>query len=107
MTHLKEKRRHIRKPYFMPVDYSAKNRFFKEYIHDISQGGLFIETVNPLPKGLEVVMNIPYKGQNYIHLKGKVVWVNSEGMAIQFDVSNQYALQQIDGLVEQINAVFI
>jgi len=57
---------------------------------DISADGAFFPTSEPLPEGLKVLVEITLKRENgvgngaKVHLKGKVLRCQSDGMAVRF-----------------------
>jgi hypothetical protein len=59
---LQEKRDHIRKAVRIPVYYATYDRVYSNYIKNISQNGLFIETQRPLFVGEEILMTFRLEG---------------------------------------------
>jgi len=65
---------------------------------DLSKGGIFISTPEPLSKGSEVNMSIHIPGHGELEVKGVVKWVRADesdsekaGMGIEFvNVSNDF-----------------
>ncbi len=65
---------------------------------DLSKGGIFISTPEPLSKGSEVNMSIHIPGHGELEVKGVVKWVRADesdsekaGMGIEFvDVSSDF-----------------
>ena len=72
----KEKRQHERIPTFLPITYSDGKKFFKEYAHDVSLGGLLIKSIDPcdigMPLDMAIDAHVPIKA------KGKVAWVKKD-----------------------------
>jgi uncharacterized protein (TIGR02266 family) len=58
---LKEKRKHLRRPVNILLKYKIVNKFFEDYIKNISLGGIFVETPHPLPVNtqLKVRFSLP------------------------------------------------
>ena len=82
------RRKHRRQPFPVVVDYSADNRFYKDFIHNISKGGIFMETRVPFPVGTEISMTFPMpKKKQSLKVTGTVVRVSSEGIGIKFQKS--------------------
>ncbi|MEW6440733.1 MAG: TIGR02266 family protein [bacterium] len=46
---LAERRKHPRVPTRIQIRYQAADQFFTDYIHNLSLGGIFVETSDPLP----------------------------------------------------------
>lgn len=100
-----EKRYHPRKPYFMPVDYIDRNRVYKEYIVDISAGGIFIKTTNDVPVGNEITLTLPFPHQNYLTISGIVVRSSSEGLAVRFHRSDLELVSRLETLMDEIKVI--
>ncbi|MFZ5569482.1 MAG: PilZ domain-containing protein [Thermodesulfobacteriota bacterium] len=82
---LGEKRRDIRKPYFMAVDYATDDRFYQEFIFNISGGGVYIETRQPLPVGQPISLTFTLPDQHtYIKTSGNVVRTDGKGIGVAF-----------------------
>ncbi len=91
-----EKRHDERKAMRTRMDYRNEGGgdFLYEYTQNISEGGIFIETREPLPVGTTVEMRFQPPGtEDPVEVKGKVVWINpfrpdddnpNPGMGIQF-----------------------
>jgi type IV pilus assembly protein PilZ len=89
-----ERRRGLRAPIELKVEYKRLNTFFADYTKNISRGGSFIGTDKPLPVGTEFVfaLGVPNLPEP-LRLRGKVIWVtpaseatkaNPAGMGIEF-----------------------
>jgi len=99
----KDKREYQRKPFFMIIDYSTEDRVYKEYIQNISAGGLFIETPLPLSVGQEVSLSFPLPNyQKYIRIAGEVVRISPQGIGVKFKMVNQDQEAMIKSLLEMI-----
>jgi len=99
----KDKREHKRKPFFMVVDYSTDDRAYKDYIQNISTGGVFIETRMPLSVGQVVSLSFPLRDyQKYIKITGEVVRVSPQGIGVKFRMVDQDQEAMIKSLLESI-----
>lgn len=110
---LKEKRRAIRVPVEMRVDYRCNENFLFEYSMNLSQNGIFIKTQSPLPPGTELFLTFSLPNSNeQIKVKGEVIWVNTKkadhdsertvGMGIRFLEIKAEDRKQIMSLVKRI-----
>jgi Tfp pilus assembly protein PilZ len=82
-----EWRSYERKDISIPIDFTSLDRLYKEMTKDISAGGLFIETqkYNKLTKNQKVLMVFTIgEGKKTFKLTGKVIRVDSKGIAVQF-----------------------
>jgi uncharacterized protein (TIGR02266 family) len=84
---LVELRRFVRTPLDAPVSFSPKGseNVYGGRAKDISLGGMFIETKNPVPFGGQVTVHarLP-QSKEELTLPGVVRWVRPGGMGIQF-----------------------
>lgn len=83
-----ELRRYQRAPVDVALEFSAKGS--KERLagraKDISLGGMFVQTAQPLPFGVELLVHVTLPGQKVAFALPAVVrWVRvGEGMGLQF-----------------------
>ena len=110
-----ERRRDERLPKRARMDYrdTTGGNFLYEYTSNISKGGIFIETRDPLPVGTEVEMKFQPPGMDEIlEIVGTVMWVNpfrpdadenpNPGMGIQFGALSDEAKDLVANLVKAI-----
>ncbi len=86
-SRLAEMREHTRKSSFIPVECSSNDGVcFTDFIQDIGNGGVFIQTDGPFFIGQQITLTflLP-KIEKDIAVNGKVVRVDSEGIGVQFD----------------------
>jgi type IV pilus assembly protein PilZ len=83
-----ELRRYQRAPVDVPLEFAAKGsqERFAGHAKDISVGGMFVQTTQPLPFGVELVVHVTLPGQKVpFALPAVVRWVRAgEGMGVQF-----------------------
>ncbi|MFI5290361.1 MAG: TIGR02266 family protein [Polyangia bacterium] len=86
-----DKRQHPRVPVSLTVSYPSKGALAQDLISDLSPGGVFIRTSQPLPIGTEIELQVVLGDEEPpIGVRGKVVWLRSgqaatqEGMGIRF-----------------------
>lgn len=85
-----ERRKHARKPFFMAVDYVTKDRTYKDFIQNISTGGVFIETRMPLYAGQKLAMSFPLPNcKKHVKITGKIVRTNVQGIGVKFLLMEQ------------------
>jgi len=84
-----------RVPIQLLVDYKADGTYLFDFCRDLGTGGVFIQTVKPLPTGssIDLTFTIP-DSKETVTTKGTVIWVQSAiegkkelvpGMGVQFD----------------------
>jgi hypothetical protein len=83
-----KKRKHHRKPYFMEVDYATCDRAYKDFIRDISEGGIFIETTRRFSVGEEILMSLFFPNRSHRLITGKIVRITPNGIGIKFKLNS-------------------
>jgi type IV pilus assembly protein PilZ len=104
-----EVREHARMPIELEVRYGKLNSFFSDYTRNISKGGAFIETRNPLPPGTRFLfkLSVPGCGEPF-QVGGEVLRTETGerggGMAIRFTWSDAEARAAFEQAVEKLMA---
>ncbi|MEA1878411.1 MAG: PilZ domain-containing protein [Bacteroidota bacterium] len=96
-------RKHHRKPFIMVVDYMMQDRMYKDFIQDISAGGLFIETNKPFPIGQNVILTFPLPDyQEHIKITGEVVRSTPQGIGVKFKMADEDQETMVKSLLDTI-----
>lgn len=81
-----EKRKHPRRKTFIHVNCSGERCAFTDFIQNISDSGLYIETQMPLFVNQELSMSFSPKGsEDAIRIIGKIVRIDSKGIGVQLN----------------------
>ena len=81
----KERRQHIRKSFVTVVDFASEDRAYREFIQDISEGGVFIQSSGSFSVGQEVLLTFPFPElHKFIKIAGRIVRATEEGIGVQF-----------------------
>lgn len=107
-----ERRQHQRVPTKILIKYSSADQFFTDYIQNISRGGIFVPTHNPLPEGtrLSITFSLPHGGPS-ITTEGVVIRslsaapdddIAPSGMGIQFEALDEETQKLIDTYVDSM-----
>lgn len=111
MTPSEKKRRSARLHHEIPVAYRTVGAFLSDWATDISQGGLFINTRNPLPVGTSVKILIQLPGASFpYHLEGRVTRVSPfgntvnvvPGMGIEFTGVDEPRRRELEAFVSRL-----
>ena len=107
-----ERRFRTRGPIELRVSYQRLNSLFADYTRNISRGGTFIATGQPLGEGTEFVFALAVpRIDRTLQLKGRVVWVvgepdatpaNPAGMGIEFDYDHEDERSFIESQIETL-----
>ena len=84
----KKNRKHERKPFLTMLDYSTESGSYRDFIKDISIGGVFIETRTPFSFGEVILMTFllpEYEKKIKIH--GEIVRIEEQGIGVKFKTS--------------------
>ena len=97
------RRKHVRKPFLMTVDYSTQDHVYKDFIQDVSTGGVFIQTHMPFTVGQEVSLTFPLPNyQKHIKIVGEIVRSTAQGVGVKFKMADQDQAAMITSFLESI-----
>ncbi len=98
-----EKRGDERIPCLISVDYSTKDRVYRDFIQDLSNGGVFIESIDAFSLGQEVAMTFSLpNSQSHFKIAGEVVRNEKKGIGVKFTKKlSQYQEQIIKRSIEK------
>lgn len=80
-----------RKACKLTVDYQSQDNAHTKHILDISTGGVFIETSEPIDVGQEIKLTFAFPDSpNALKVNGEIVWRNPKGIGVKFiDITQQ------------------
>ena len=72
-------------PCFLPVDYSTTDRVYQDFINNLSNGGVFIETAAVLREGqtISLIFTVPSL-QKTFKISGTIVRTEQDGIGVKF-----------------------
>lgn len=107
-----DRRRATRESIELVVRYQRVNAFFADYAKNISRGGTFVATAEPLPPNTEFVLSLAVPElEEPLQLRAKVMWttapevaskVHPAGMGIQFQYRDAEERSRVEALVERL-----
>ncbi len=98
-----ERRQSARTPVTVRIEYETVDSLFSEFTRNINEGGVFIETTQPL--GLEEQVQLQFQlpgDEEPVKLTGRVARVEASGMGIEFGDLDVTARERINELVVQL-----
>ena len=96
-------RQHDRKTFFMIVDYIVEDRYFRDFIQDMSSTGVYIKTSKSFSLGQKILMTfMSPDNQKPFKINGEVVRVTPNGIGVKFVVESQVQEAVIKSLVQMI-----
>ncbi len=106
-----ERRRFPRAQLVFRVDYRTPEALFNEFAENISEGGIFIKTKNPLEVGTEIIIEflLPVLKEP-IRVKGRVEWHTNlpgvshhpPGMGVSFQELSPEDKEKINRVVREL-----
>ena len=98
-------RQHDRKIFFMTVDYIVDDKYFRDFIQDMSSSGVFINTSQTFSLGKTILMTfMSPDNQQPFKINGEAVRVTPEGVGVKFIVESQVQEAVIRSLVQMIKS---
>lgn len=80
-----ERRKFSRKSSLIAIDCVTNNKHFTDFIQNISNGGVFIQTGFSFYVGQELTMNFSLPNvEDIINISGEVVRLDSQGIGVKF-----------------------
>lgn len=103
-----EQRDDERIPCLIAVSYADQKRVYHDFIQDLSKGGVFIETREPLTIGEKISMTFAMPpSQSHFKISGKIVRTAEEGVGVQFENKlSQYQEEIIRKLVGDVRPFY-
>jgi uncharacterized protein (TIGR02266 family) len=105
------KRKAARLHHEIPVAYRSVGSFLTDWATNISRGGMFINTRNPLPVGTEVRILVQIPGASFpFELEGRVTRTTEfdnnanlvPGMGVEFTAIAQERQHELDAFVKRL-----
>ena len=92
----KEQRNDPRIPCLIAVDYATQKRAYRDFMQDLSKGGVFIETREPgnIGESISLTFSLP-NSQSHFKMTGKIIRSDNNGIGIQFDTKLSHYQEEI------------
>jgi Tfp pilus assembly protein PilZ len=82
----KERRRHARKSFVTVVDFASQGRAYREFVNNISESGVYIQTSGSFSVEQDVTMTFSFPGyQKHVKISGRIARVEETGIGVEFD----------------------
>jgi Tfp pilus assembly protein PilZ len=96
-------RKHERKDFFMIVDYSVSDHYYRDFIQDISETGVFIKTSQTFSVDQKIQMTFMSPDyQKPFKIKGEIVRVHTDGVGVKFIMESQVQESALKSFISNI-----
>ncbi len=96
-------RAYPRKEVLAGVHYATPDDSFFGWLHNLSEGGVFIETSQPLSIRTDIALAFTMPESNIsIKTKGKVRWTGQNGMGLKFKEVDESTRDKIKSILSQM-----
>lgn len=83
------------------VFYSDDDHFYSDYIYDISENGIFINSTAPIKVGSEISLSfLSFHKRGPIKLKGHVIRCLPRGIGVKFKNADHFQKNALNSFVE-------
>ena len=98
-----ERRKYNRIDFFTIIDYSAGDQYYRDFIQDMSNSGVFIKTSQKFSTGQIIRMIFMSRdNQKPFKINGEIVRVSPDGIGVKFQIESQVQEEAIKSLIEII-----
>jgi Tfp pilus assembly protein PilZ len=102
----KSHRRHERIYLHEIVEYTIDGEYYRDFIQDVSESGIFIRSGKKFPAGKEVLMSLVAPDQDRpVKIRGEVVRTEADGVGVEFIRESQVQEDVIKSLVKKLRKV--
>jgi Tfp pilus assembly protein PilZ len=96
-------RKHGRKNFFMIIDYNVNDKYYRDFIQDISESGVFIKTSQTFSAGQKIQMTFMSPDyQKPFKIKGEIVRVHTAGVGVKFIIESLVQESALKSFVSNI-----
>jgi len=98
------KRLHARKECLLTTDYVFDDRAYRNFVKDISEGGVYVQTNQPIEVGNEIIQSFSLSSEQIpFKFSGEVVRADKGGIGVKFKNITQYQKDILKSLIKKLN----
>jgi Tfp pilus assembly protein PilZ len=98
-----ERRKYDRKDFLRIIDYTVGDRYYRDFIQDISESGVFIQTSQTFSIGQTILMTfISPDNQKPFRINGKIIRIHEDGIGVKFKIESQVQEAALKSIVDMI-----
>jgi Tfp pilus assembly protein PilZ len=101
----KKQRKYSRKGFLTIIEYNVDNRYYKDFIQDISGSGVFIKTSQTFSVGQTILMTFmsPDK-QKPFRINGEIIRIHEDGIGVKFKIESRVQEAALKSFVDMIQS---
>ena len=101
----KKQRKYSRKGFLTTIEYNVDNRYYRDFIQDISGSGIFIKTSQTFSVGQTILMTfMTPDNQKPFRIKGEIIRIHKDGIGVKFKIESQVQEAALKSLVDMIQS---
>ena len=99
----KERRQYDRKDFFRIIDYNVGGRYYRDFIQNVSENGLFFQPSHKFSVGqaIQITFILP-ENQKPFKINGEIVHVDTDGVGVTFKIESQVQELVLKSFVDMI-----
>lgn len=99
----KERRQCDRKDFYRIIDYKVGDHYYRDFIQNISETGLFIKPSQTFSVGQKVLMTfMSPDNQKPFKINGEIIHINTDGVGVKFQIESQVQRMVLKSFVNMI-----
>ena len=101
----KKQRKYFRKGFLTAIDYNVGDRYYRDFIKDLSGSGLFIKTSQTFSVGQTILMTFMYPdNQKPFRINGEIIRIHEDGIGVKFKIESRVQEAALKSLVDMIQS---
>jgi Tfp pilus assembly protein PilZ len=101
----KEQRKYSRKDFLTIIDYNMGDRYYRDFIKDMSGTGVFIKTSQTFSIGQTILMTfMSPDNQKPFKINGEIIRTHEDGIGITFKTESRVQEAAIKSIVDMIQS---
>jgi len=98
-----ERRQCDRKDFYRMVDYQVGDHYYRDFIQDISETGLFIKTFHTSSVGQKVSLTfMSPDNQKPFKMDSEIIHTNNDGVGVKFKIESQVQRMVLRSYIDMI-----
>ncbi len=95
----------LRKGFLTIIDYNVGDRYYKDFIQDISGSGVFIKTFQTFSVGQTILMTfMSPDNQKPFRINGEIIRSHEDGIGVKFKIESQVQELVLKSFVDMIKS---